>query len=139
MRFLPTLTLFLNENFQYGDSFDFTLGKVSLSIEALKELSKTLDSSWQFTCEKKTWKKGNGYCSKPNCRFKEWLAKQPLPVDFAVITATNTAYVTTIGAFMGALTNDATSVILVLPLQANLVKPVKILNLNFSDKKGAKL
>ncbi|KAL7183444.1 hypothetical protein ACSBR2_025784 [Camellia fascicularis] len=37
--------------------------------------------------------------------FKAWLAKQSLPVEAAVVTATIAA----IGAFMGTLTNDVSS------------------------------
>ena len=41
--------------------------------------------------------------------FKAWLAKQSLPVEATVVTATSAAQGAAIGAFMGTLTNDATS------------------------------
>ncbi|CAL5405537.1 unnamed protein product [Camellia sinensis] len=41
--------------------------------------------------------------------FKAWLAKQSLPVEAAVVTATSAAQGATIGAFMGTLTNDVSS------------------------------
>ncbi|XAR71557.1 hypothetical protein NMG60_11017893 [Bertholletia excelsa] len=43
--------------------------------------------------------------------FKEWLAKQSLPVEAAVVTATSAAQGAAIGAFMGTLTNDVSSAI----------------------------
>lgn len=51
--------------------------------------------------------------------FRAWLAKQSLPVEAAVVTATSAAQGAAIGAFMGTLTNDATSAIPT-PPQANL-------------------
>ncbi|KAL7003713.1 hypothetical protein U1Q18_004861 [Sarracenia purpurea var. burkii] len=41
--------------------------------------------------------------------FKVWLAKQSLPVEAAVVTATSAAQGAAIGAFMGTLTNDVSS------------------------------
>ncbi|CAL5408058.1 unnamed protein product [Camellia sinensis] len=41
--------------------------------------------------------------------FKAWLAKQSLPVEAAVVTATSAAQGAAIGAFMGTLTNDVSS------------------------------
>ena len=48
------------------------------------------------------------------------LAKQSLPVEAAVVTATSTAQGAAIGAFMGTPTNDATSAFPTPPPQANL-------------------
>ncbi|KAK6936589.1 hypothetical protein RJ641_033619 [Dillenia turbinata] len=50
--------------------------------------------------------------------FRSWLAKQSLPVEAAVVTATSAAQGAAIGAFMGTLTNDASSSFP--PPQANL-------------------
>ncbi|XP_051143728.1 chloroplastic import inner membrane translocase subunit HP30-2 [Andrographis paniculata] len=44
-------------------------------------------------------------------KFKEWLAKQSLPVEAAVVTATSAGQGAAIGAFMGTLTGDASSLI----------------------------
>ncbi|XP_022138076.1 uncharacterized protein LOC111009335 isoform X2 [Momordica charantia] len=41
--------------------------------------------------------------------FKSWLAKQSLPVEAAVVTATSAAQGAAIGGFMGTLTNDVSS------------------------------
>lgn len=41
--------------------------------------------------------------------FKLWLSKQSLPVEAAVVTATSAAQGAAIGAFMGTLTNEASS------------------------------
>ncbi|CAI9762541.1 unnamed protein product [Fraxinus pennsylvanica] len=41
--------------------------------------------------------------------FKGWLAKQSLPVEAAVVTTTSAAQGAAIGAFMGTLTGDSTS------------------------------
>ncbi|KAF3432704.1 hypothetical protein FNV43_RR23806 [Rhamnella rubrinervis] len=41
--------------------------------------------------------------------FRAWLAKQSLPVEAAVVTATSAAQGAAIGAFMGTLTNDVSS------------------------------
>lgn len=41
--------------------------------------------------------------------FKAWLAKQTLPVEAAVVTATGATQGAAIGALMGALTNDLSS------------------------------
>lgn len=43
--------------------------------------------------------------------FKAWLAKQSLPVEAAVVTTTSAAQGAAIGAFMGTLTGDASSLI----------------------------
>lgn len=51
--------------------------------------------------------------------FKAWLAKQSLPVEAAVVTATSAAQGAAIGGFMGTLTNDVSSSLNV-PPQANL-------------------
>ncbi|KAL5568074.1 hypothetical protein UlMin_024649 [Ulmus minor] len=51
--------------------------------------------------------------------FKAWLAKQSLPVEAAVVTATSAAQGAAIGGFMGTLTNDVSSS-LPTPPQANL-------------------
>ncbi|XP_031394780.1 chloroplastic import inner membrane translocase subunit HP30-2-like [Punica granatum] len=50
--------------------------------------------------------------------FKAWLSKQSLPVEAAVVTATSAAQGAAIGAFMGTLTNDVSS--LTPPPPANL-------------------
>ena len=52
--------------------------------------------------------------------FRAWLAKQSLPVEATVVTATGAAQGAAIGAFMGTLTNDATSAFPTSPPQANL-------------------
>lgn len=44
-------------------------------------------------------------------KFKAWLAKQSLPVEAAVVTTTSAAQGAAIGAFMGTLTGDASSLI----------------------------
>ncbi|KAA8533508.1 hypothetical protein F0562_031058 [Nyssa sinensis] len=41
--------------------------------------------------------------------FRAWLAKQSLPVEAAVVTATSATQGAAIGAFMGTLTNDVSS------------------------------
>ncbi|XP_022974359.1 uncharacterized protein LOC111472988 [Cucurbita maxima] len=41
--------------------------------------------------------------------FKTWLAKQSLPVEAAVVTATSAVQGAAIGGFMGTLTNDVSS------------------------------
>lgn len=41
--------------------------------------------------------------------FRVWLAKQSLPVEAAVVTATSAVQGAAIGAFMGTLTNDVSS------------------------------
>ncbi|KAG7035778.1 hypothetical protein SDJN02_02576 [Cucurbita argyrosperma subsp. argyrosperma] len=41
--------------------------------------------------------------------FRTWLAKQSLPVEAAVVTATSAAQGAAIGGFMGVLTNDVSS------------------------------
>ncbi|XP_023549603.1 uncharacterized protein LOC111808056 [Cucurbita pepo subsp. pepo] len=41
--------------------------------------------------------------------FKAWLAKQSLPVEAAVVTATSAVQGAAIGGFMGTLTNDVSS------------------------------
>ena len=41
--------------------------------------------------------------------FKTWLAKQTLPVEAAVVTATSALQGAAIGGFMGTLTNDVSS------------------------------
>lgn len=51
--------------------------------------------------------------------FRAWLAKQSLPVEAAIVTATSAAQGAAIGAFMGTLTNDPSSPIPT-PPQANL-------------------
>ncbi|KAK6926121.1 hypothetical protein RJ641_007840 [Dillenia turbinata] len=50
--------------------------------------------------------------------FRSWLAKQSLPVEAAVVTATSAAQGAAIGGFMGTLTNDVSSSFP--PPQANL-------------------
>lgn len=52
--------------------------------------------------------------------FREWLAKQSLPVEAAVVTATSATQGAAIGAFMGTLTNDVSSTIPTPPPQAAL-------------------
>ena len=52
--------------------------------------------------------------------FRAWLAKQTLPVEATVVTATSAAQGAAIGAFMGTLMNDATSAFPTPPPQANL-------------------
>ncbi|KAI4363716.1 hypothetical protein MLD38_019897 [Melastoma candidum] len=51
--------------------------------------------------------------------FKDWLSKQSLPVEAAVVTATSAVQGAAIGAIMGTLTNDVSST-LAPPPQANL-------------------
>ena len=51
--------------------------------------------------------------------FRAWLAKQTLPVEATVVTTTSAAQGATIGAFMGTLTNDATSAFPTLPPQGS--------------------
>ncbi|KAI3440991.1 uncharacterized protein J3R85_003038 [Psidium guajava] len=41
--------------------------------------------------------------------FKDWLSKQSLPVEAAVVTATSSAQGAAIGAIMGTLTNDVSA------------------------------
>lgn len=50
--------------------------------------------------------------------FKAWLSKQCLPVEAAIVTATSATQGAAIGAIMGTLTNDMSS--LTPPPQANL-------------------
>ncbi|KAG8381636.1 hypothetical protein BUALT_Bualt06G0142200 [Buddleja alternifolia] len=52
-------------------------------------------------------------------RFRAWLAKQSLPVEAAVVTTTSAAQGAAIGAFMGTLTGDASSLISPPPNAAN--------------------
>lgn len=52
-------------------------------------------------------------------RFRGWLAKQSLPVEAAVVTVTSGAQGAAIGAFMGTLTGDASSLITPPPNAAN--------------------
>ncbi|KAK9291529.1 hypothetical protein L1049_019477 [Liquidambar formosana] len=52
--------------------------------------------------------------------FREWLAKQSLAVEAAVVTATSATQGAAIGAFMGTLTNDVSSTIPTPPPQAAL-------------------
>ncbi|KAJ4970374.1 hypothetical protein NE237_003473 [Protea cynaroides] len=52
--------------------------------------------------------------------FRAWLAKQSLPVEAAVVTATSAAQGAAIGAFMGTLTNDVSSAFSNPPPQAAL-------------------
>ncbi|KAK2972818.1 hypothetical protein RJ640_028346, partial [Escallonia rubra] len=52
--------------------------------------------------------------------FREWLAKQSLAVEAAVVTATSAAQGAAIGAFMGTLTNDVSSSLPTPPPQAAL-------------------
>ncbi|EYU19715.1 hypothetical protein ABFS82_06G095000 [Erythranthe guttata] len=53
-------------------------------------------------------------------KFKGWLAKQSLPVEAAVVTATSAAQGAAIGAFMGTLTGDTSSLITPPPNAAGL-------------------
>ncbi|KAI4306997.1 hypothetical protein L6164_030231 [Bauhinia variegata] len=53
-------------------------------------------------------------------RFKAWLAKQSLPVEAAVVTATSAAQGAAIGGFMGTLTSDISSSLPNPPPQASL-------------------
>ncbi|KAL0358815.1 UNVERIFIED_CONTAM: Chloroplastic import inner membrane translocase subunit HP30-2 [Sesamum angustifolium] len=53
-------------------------------------------------------------------RFKGWLAKQSLPVEAAVVTATSGAQGAAIGGFMGTLTGDASSLVTPPPNAVNL-------------------
>lgn len=50
--------------------------------------------------------------------FKVWLSKQPLPVEAAIVTVTSAAQGAAIGAFMGTITNDASSPLTNPPPQA---------------------
>ncbi|KAL7106752.1 hypothetical protein ACP275_06G012600 [Erythranthe tilingii] len=52
-------------------------------------------------------------------KFRGWLAKQSLPVEAAVVTTTSAAQGAAIGAFMGTLTGDASSLITPPPNAAN--------------------
>lgn len=51
--------------------------------------------------------------------FRGWLAKQSLPVEAAVVTATGAAQGAAIGGFMGTLTNDLSSSLPTPPPQTN--------------------
>jgi hypothetical protein len=51
--------------------------------------------------------------------FRGWLAKQSLPVEAAVVTATSAAQGAAIGGFMGTLTSDLSSSLPTPPPQAN--------------------
>ncbi|GER32222.1 mitochondrial import inner membrane translocase [Striga asiatica] len=53
-------------------------------------------------------------------RFRVWLAKQSLPVEAAVVTATSGVQGAAIGALMGTLTADASSFLTPPPNAANL-------------------
>ncbi|KAK4433217.1 Chloroplastic import inner membrane translocase subunit HP30-2 [Sesamum alatum] len=53
-------------------------------------------------------------------RFRGWLAKQSLPVEAAVVTTTSAAQGAAIGAFMGTLTGDASSLLTPPPNAANI-------------------
>ncbi|KAH6813622.1 Mitochondrial import inner membrane translocase subunit Tim17/Tim22/Tim23 family protein [Perilla frutescens var. frutescens] len=53
-------------------------------------------------------------------KFKGWLAKQTLPVEAAVVTATSAIQGAAIGAFMGTLTGDGSGLIMPPPNAANL-------------------
>lgn len=55
--------------------------------------------------------------------FRGWLAKQSLPVEAAVVTATSAAQGAAIGGFMGTLTNDVSSSIPTPPPQAASLNP----------------
>ncbi|GAV79164.1 SAM_1 domain-containing protein/Tim17 domain-containing protein [Cephalotus follicularis] len=55
--------------------------------------------------------------------FKSWLAKQSLPVEAAVVTATSAAQGAAIGGFMGTLTNDVSSSIMTSTPQAASFNP----------------
>lgn len=52
--------------------------------------------------------------------FKAWLAKQSLPVEATVVTATSAVQGAAIGAFMGTLTSDISSPFPAPPPQAGL-------------------
>lgn len=52
--------------------------------------------------------------------FRDWLSKQSIPVEAAVVTATSAAQGAAIGAFMGTLTNDVSSSLPTPPPQAAL-------------------
>lgn len=52
--------------------------------------------------------------------FKGWLAKQSLPVEAAVVTATSGLQGAAIGGFMGTLTQDVSSSLPTPPPAANL-------------------
>ncbi|KAF5450558.1 hypothetical protein F2P56_030893 [Juglans regia] len=52
-------------------------------------------------------------------QFKGWLAKQSLPVEVALVTATSAAQGAAIGALMGTLTNDMPSSLLATPPQGS--------------------
>lgn len=45
-------------------------------------------------------------------KFKGWLAKQSLPVEAAVVTATSAIQGAAIGAFMGTLTGDGNGLLM---------------------------
>ncbi|GFQ02158.1 hypothetical protein PHJA_002359700 [Phtheirospermum japonicum] len=53
-------------------------------------------------------------------RFRGWLAKQSLPVEAAIVTATSGAQGAAIGAFMGTLTGDASSLVTPPPNAASI-------------------
>lgn len=55
--------------------------------------------------------------------FKTWLAKQPLHVEAAVVTATSAAQGAAIGALLGTLTPDAASTFPTPPPQAAGLDP----------------
>lgn len=55
--------------------------------------------------------------------FRGWLAKQSLPVEVAVVTATSAAQGAAIGGFMGTLTNDVSSSMPTPPPQAASLNP----------------
>ncbi|KAM4068530.1 chloroplastic import inner membrane translocase subunit HP30-2-like [Castanea sativa] len=55
--------------------------------------------------------------------FRAWLAKQSLPVEAAVVTATSAAQGAAIGGFMGTLTNDVSSSMPTPPPQAASLNP----------------
>lgn len=52
--------------------------------------------------------------------FRGWLAKQSLPVEAAVVTVTSGAQGAAIGAFMGTLSGDASSLVTPPPNAGNL-------------------
>ncbi|KAI6697687.1 hypothetical protein NL676_017806 [Syzygium grande] len=55
--------------------------------------------------------------------FKAWLSKQSLPLEAAVVTATGGLQGAAIGAFMGTLTNDASSSFAPLPRPISTPRP----------------
>ncbi|KAF9608903.1 hypothetical protein IFM89_012071, partial [Coptis chinensis] len=55
-----------------------------------------------------------------NPGFRAWLAKQSLPVEATVVTATSAVQGATIGGFMGTLTSDVTSAFPTPPPEAAL-------------------